>query len=76
MFWPEHYTTRSQDLEEAYQDAGQFYWRALHRDSSEPIFGRDSIPILVPRHRVQDIDTEEDWRRAEILYRILQEQEG
>ena len=71
MFLPEHYTTRSQDLEEAYQDAGQFYWRALHRGSSEPIFGRDSIPILLPRYRVQDIDTLEDWERAEKMYEVL-----
>jgi len=71
MFWPEHFASRSQDLEEAYQDAGQFYWRALHRDSSEPIFGRDSVPILLPRHRVQDIDTPEDWERAEKLYEVL-----
>ncbi|HHH52796.1 MAG TPA: pseudaminic acid cytidylyltransferase [Bacteroidetes bacterium] len=76
MFSPEHYGTRSQDLEEAYQDAGQFYWKKLDKTSSEIMFGKDSIPIILPRHLVQDIDTEEDWKRVEIMYRLLKEQEN
>lgn len=75
MFWPENYNTRSQDLEEAYQDAGQFYWTKLDQSSEEIMFGKNSIPIILPRHLVQDIDTLEDWRRAEIMYKALQEQE-
>jgi len=71
MFFPEYYTARSQDLEEAYQSAGQFYWQKLFKTSNEPIFGKDSIPILIPRYLVQDIDTLEDWQRAEKLYEIL-----
>ena len=74
MFTPEHYMTRSQDLEEAYQDAGQFYWKSLKNESNEIMFGKDSIPIILPRHLVQDIDTVEDWERAEIMYKVLQEQ--
>ncbi len=74
MFTPEYYMTRSQDLEEAYQDAGQFYWTKLNEESSEIIFGKDSIPIVLPRHLVQDIDTLEDWTRAELMYKILEEQ--
>ena len=73
MFTPEHYMTRSQDLEEAYQDAGQFYWKKLYVKSDEIMFGSDSIPIILPRHLVQDIDTLEDWKRAEIMYRVLEE---
>ena len=73
MFTPEHYKTRSQDLEEAYQDAGQFYWQNLLKSSEEPLFGKDSIPIILPRHLVQDIDTPEDWKRAEVMYAILKE---
>jgi pseudaminic acid cytidylyltransferase len=73
MFTPEHFFTRSQDLEEAYQDAGQFYWENIHIKSSEIAFGKDSIPILLPRYLVQDIDTMEDWQRAEIIYKILNE---
>ncbi len=74
MFTPEYYMTRSQDLEEAYQDAGQFYWTKLNESSSETMFGKDSVPIVLPRHLVQDIDTVEDWKRAEIMYRVLEEQ--
>ncbi len=72
MFTPHHYMTRSQDLEEAYQDAGQFYWTKLHQKSTEIMFGKDSIPIILPRHLVQDIDTLEDWERAELMYEVLQ----
>ncbi len=73
MFTPEHYMTRSQDLEEAYQDAGQFYWERVGAKSDEIMFGKDSIPIILPRHLVQDIDTLEDWKRAEVMYRVLDE---
>ncbi len=71
MFFPEHFQTRSQDLEEAYQDAGQFYWSKLGKTSDEVMFGKDSIPVILPRHLVQDIDTPEDWERAEKLYEVL-----
>lgn len=74
MFMPEHYAARSQDLEEAYQDAGQFYWSKVGIESKEPIFGQDSIPIVLPRYFVQDIDTSEDWQRAELMYEIIQRQ--
>ena len=71
MFTPEHYHTRSQDLEEAYQDAGQFYWQKVGCQSNDVFFGKDSIPIILPRHLVQDIDTPEDWQRAELMYKVL-----
>ncbi|PLY08738.1 MAG: pseudaminic acid cytidylyltransferase [Arcobacter sp.] len=71
MFWPENFSKRSQDLEEAYQDAGQFYWKNLYKQSSDVMFGKDSIPIVLPRFLVQDIDTLEDWERAEVLYEVL-----
>ena len=72
MFFPGHYHTRSQDLEEAYQDAGQFYWKKLGVKSNDIMFGKDSIPIILPRYLVQDIDTLEDWKRAEIMYEVIQ----
>jgi pseudaminic acid cytidylyltransferase len=68
MFTPEHFYDRSQDLEEAYQDAGQFYWQNLNITLSDLPFGGESIPVILPRHLVQDIDTLEDWERAEKLY--------
>jgi len=71
MFTPEHFMTRSQDLEEAYQDAGQFYWTKVSKKSDEIMFGKDSIPIILPRYLVQDIDTLEDWERVEVMYQVL-----
>jgi len=71
MFTPQYYETRSQDLEEAYQDAGQFYWSKIGQKSDQIMFGSDSIPILLPRYLVQDIDTLEDWKRAELMYEII-----
>lgn len=76
MFWPENFTKRSQDLEEAYQDAGQFYWTNLSVSSNDNIFGQSSIPIVLPRYLVQDIDTLEDWERAEIMFEVLQRQKA
>ena len=72
MFFPEHSVTRSQDLDDSYHDAGQFYWTRTNQQSSDGMFGKDSIPIILPRYLVQDIDTEEDWARAEIMYKVMQ----
>lgn len=72
MFRPEHAETRSQDLVEAYHDAGQFYWgRAAAWLEHRPIFGRRSVAVRLPRKRVQDIDTVEDWERAETLFELM-----
>ena len=73
MFYPEHFATRSQDLEEAYHDVGQFYWGT--RDAwleGKTIFSDAATTIVLPRHLVQDIDTPEDWARAELMHRALQ----
>lgn len=67
--YPEFRNTRSQDLPEAFQDAGQFYWG--RRDAwlrGEVVYSSASLPVILPRHLVQDIDTPEDWKRAEYLY--------
>lgn len=73
MFNPEFFATRSQDLEEAWHDAGQFYWGKSQAWIDEKvIFGPHSVPVQLPRHRVQDIDTIEDWRRAEWLFKAMQ----
>lgn len=70
--YPEHTQTRSQDLKEAYHDAGQFYWgRAEAFLNQEAIFSPNSIPVILPRYRVQDIDTLEDWTCAEYMYRAM-----
>ena len=65
---------RSQDLEESWHDAGQFYWGK--RDSwieELPIFGPESIPIPIPSIRAQDIDTVDDWDNAEFKFKFLRE---
>ena len=75
MFNSEHFNTRSQDLEEAYHDAGQFYWgRADAWLQGRMIFSPAAAPVILSRHRVQDIDTPEDWTRAEWMFKALQAQ--
>lgn len=72
MFFPEHFGARSQDLPVALHDAGQFYWgRPEAWIQGKRIFDNRSKPILIPRWRVQDIDTLEDWDRAEILAPVI-----
>lgn len=72
MLWPEHLESRSQDLEESVHDAGQFYWG--RRDAwleKRPVLGGNSAAYILPRWRAQDIDTEEDWVRAEVMFEVL-----
>ena len=76
MLQPDMFAVRSQDLEEAWHDAGQFYWgSAAAWLAQKPIFNSHAVAVPLPRHRVQDIDTPEDWRRAELLWRLLQAKE-
>ncbi len=72
MFDPVLYASRSQDLEEAWHDCGQFYWGTSDAWSQgrSPYEGK-SCPLPIPRWRVQDIDTEEDWVAAELLFESL-----
>jgi pseudaminic acid cytidylyltransferase len=73
MFNPEHFNTRSQDLEEAFHDAGQFYWgKADAWLDGRVIFSPRSAAVLLPRHQVQDIDTLQDWERAEWMHKAMQ----
>lgn len=76
MFNPDLYLTRSQDLEEAFHDAGQFYWgRSEAWRGLKPILGDRTVPVQLPRHLVQDIDTSEDWERAERMFDALRSRE-
>lgn len=69
---PQWIAWRSQDLEEAHHDAGQFYWgRAAGFRENLSLYGGDAVPVILPRYRVQDIDTVEDWRQAELMYGAL-----
>lgn len=68
--YPEHEMTRSQDLPEAYHDAGQFYWgRAEAWKQRERLYSGTAVGLRIPRHRVQDIDTPDDWVRAEKMFK-------
>ena len=72
--WPENISVRSQDMEEAYHDAGQFYWGTANAFlDDEVMFSPVSVAVIIPRHLVQNIDTLEDWKRAEIMLKILLE---
>jgi len=72
MFYPKYLETRSQDLEESYHDAGQFYWgKAEAFKQQKSLFSKSSTPYILPRYLVQDIDTPEDWKRAELMYQVL-----
>jgi pseudaminic acid cytidylyltransferase len=72
MLFPEHFNSRSQDLPRALHDAAQFYWgRPEAWLNAETLFGPRSAAVLIPRWRVQDIDTTDDWVRAEALFRSL-----
>jgi pseudaminic acid cytidylyltransferase len=66
LLCPEFALARSQDLEVAYYDAGQFYWgSAAAWSERRPIFGERTTFIELPPERAIDIDTPEDWAMAE-----------
>ncbi|WP_374537402.1 pseudaminic acid cytidylyltransferase [Chitinimonas taiwanensis] len=70
--YPQYRNTRSQDLDETYHDAGQFYWgRAEAWLRGDILFSAAALPVVLPRYLVQDIDTPEDWHRAELMYSAL-----
>lgn len=70
-FHPEFELTRTQDLEPSYHDAGQFYWGSREVWLSNPRIHSNAAGLVIPNWRVVDIDTPEDWKRAEILHRSL-----
>jgi pseudaminic acid cytidylyltransferase len=72
MLMPENFSKRSQELEDTYYYAGQFYWSRLefllNEKESDDLL---SLPFIIDRSRAQDIDTLEDWEYAENLYKII-----
>ena len=72
MFFPEHFEKRSQDLPVALHDAAQFYWGKPDAWlKGLQLFDIHSYPVKIPNWRIQDIDTEDDWKRAELLFNNL-----
>lgn len=72
MTYPEHANTRTQDLDEAYHDAGQWVWvKTSYLESGHPLLGPSTGSIVIDNNRVADIDTEEDWQRAQWQFEWL-----
>ena len=72
MLFPEFEITRTQDLENYYSDAGQFYWgRKSSWESGLPIFSSKSTILEVPSYSAIDIDTPDDWHYAEALFNLI-----
>ncbi len=72
MFWLENYNARSQDLEPAYHDCGQFYFLKVSSFLKQKVlFPKRSVPLEVPESEAQDIDNEEDWKLAEIKFKLF-----
>ncbi|MBW7989190.1 MAG: pseudaminic acid cytidylyltransferase [Planctomycetes bacterium] len=71
MLWPENKLKRSQDFEDVYHDAGQLYWFDSDKFlKSKTLFSEKSLPLVLPRYMVQDVDTVEDWETAELLFNV------
>jgi len=71
--FPEHELTRTQDLDKTFHDAGQFYWGKSSSWFNKIRMHSNSSGMIIPSWRVVDIDTEDDWIRAEIIYKQLRD---
>ncbi len=72
MNWPENFPKRSQDLPDAYHDAGLFYWYSKkYFEEKIAGFGENACPYILEEEKVQDIDTLDDWKIAEMKYKML-----
>lgn len=72
MIWPEKMDTRSQDLEPTYHDCGQFYCLEIKSFlDQKKLFTTNTVPMEMPESEVQDIDNEEDWKIAEMKYKLV-----
>jgi pseudaminic acid cytidylyltransferase len=70
-FYPQFEGSRTQDLEPAYHDAGQFYWGTAQAWLHNTAIHNNGIGFVIPGWRVVDIDTPEDWQRAEMLFKSI-----
>jgi pseudaminic acid cytidylyltransferase len=71
FYLPQFELTRTQDLEKSYHDAGQFYWGKTSAWLSNNKMHSDGIGMPIPNWRVVDIDSEDDWKRATIIFKSL-----
>lgn len=69
---PEAMNSRSQDLATNFHDAGAFYFlNASSFQQSKSIWSGEIGAFVLPESKVQDIDTTEDWKLAELKYALL-----
>lgn len=74
MFWPENFSKRTQDLEPSYHDAGLFYWmRTKSFLENQQCLTENTGAIIIPENSAIDIDTENDWRLAELIFKTYKE---
>lgn len=71
FLYPEHELTRTQDLEALYHDTGQFYWGTTDAWTKGLRMHTDGVGFIVPNYRIVDIDSDDDWHKAEILFRTI-----
>lgn len=71
FIFPECEMKRTQDLEPTYHDAGQFYWGKAEAWVAEKRMHTAGIGCVMPSWRFVDVDTEDDWRRAELYFSVL-----
>jgi pseudaminic acid cytidylyltransferase len=77
MFHPEHMNTHSRDLPQAFHDAGQFYWLRTERFlAQKTVYMEDAVPLHIDELQAHDIDTEDDWRIAELKFGYLQQRKA
>jgi pseudaminic acid cytidylyltransferase len=70
-YYPQFETTRTQDLDPAYYDAGQFYWGKANAWLKNPKIHSSGVGYVIPNWRVVDIDNPDDWQRAEVIARTV-----
>lgn len=75
MMHPEFRSSRSQDLEKAYYDSGQFYWFNIKKLLAQQKLWTDNTGVIeLEEHQVQDIDNPIDWKLAELKYKLIIEE--
>ena len=70
FLYPEHELTRTQDLDETFHDSGQFYWGKAEAWRKLKKMHTDGVGMKIPSYRVIDIDTKDDWKRAELFFQL------
>jgi pseudaminic acid cytidylyltransferase len=71
MFNPEFKNMRSQDMEPAFYDAGQFYWGKVDKVMrNKSLYSTNSGSLILSEFEAHDIDSEQDWLIAEMKYKL------